>query len=74
MDAVKDLIIFQIERHFKGYAKEMLCRLEELKESGDNINEDNYPFIRKRVLDGANDRIRELSSIMSKFDIEIKKD
>jgi len=46
--------------------------LEDLKEEGDNINDETFQRARKRVLDYGNDSIREIEETLERFDFKLK--
>jgi hypothetical protein len=86
----RDIIYFQIHRQIIGLAKDSLTLLDathgHIKELEGllvkmGINEEvygnsnwNYQKDRTRVLGKANDSIRELQSLISSFEIKLKKD
>lgn len=55
----KGLYVFQIERNYSNFYKNILFMFEELKNKG-RINQEEYQFYRKRILDLGNDASREL--------------
>lgn len=66
MDAaqVKDLLKFQIRRNILNLSKNFLTSLEEI--AAKSYNNVDYKKYRKNILDGANDRIRELEDFIDK--------
>ncbi len=85
----KDLVLFQINRKFKNFGRNVL---EKLQENHDyiksleqvlikmGINEENYSNSphqftkdRKFVLDRLNDALRELEELIGGFDIKLQK-
>jgi hypothetical protein len=71
-DAIKDITLFQIKRKITNIYKNFFFILEDLSDSGYNINDETYQKIRKRVLDNANDAVREIEESFSKLNITLK--
>jgi hypothetical protein len=71
-DPIKDMTLFQIKRKITSIYKNFFFILEDLSDSGYNINDETYQKIRKRVLDNANDAIREIEESFSKINITLK--
>jgi hypothetical protein len=71
-DPIKDITLFQIKRKITNIYKNFFFILEDLGNSGYNINDETYQKIRKRILDNANDAIREIEESFSKLNISIK--
>jgi len=71
-DPIKDMTLFQIKRKITSIYKNFFFILEDLSDSGYNINDEAYQKIRKRVLDNANDAIREIEENFSKINITLK--
>ena len=71
-DPIKDITLFQIKRKITNIYKNFFFILEDLSDSGYNINDETYQKIRTRVLDNANDAIREIEESFSKLNISIK--
>jgi len=71
-DPIKDMTLFQIKRKITNIYKNFFFILEDLGDSGYNINDETYQKIRKRILDNANDAIREIEESFSKLNISIK--
>jgi hypothetical protein len=71
-DPIKDITLFQIKRKIINIYKNFFFILEDLGDSGYNINDETYQKIRKRILDNANDAIREIEESFSKLNISIK--
>ena len=71
-DPIKDMTLFQIKRKITSIYKNFFFILEDLGDSGYNINDEKYQKIRKRVLDNANDAIREIEESFSKLNISLK--
>ena len=55
----KDLYVFQIERNYSNFYKNILFMFEELRNKK-KISQEEYQFYRKRILDLGNDASREL--------------
>jgi hypothetical protein len=71
-DPIKDMTLFQIKRKITSIYKNFFFILEDLGDSGYNINNETYQKIRKRVLDNANDAVREIEESFSKINITLK--
>lgn len=71
-DPIKDITLFQIKRKITNIYKNFFFILEDLGDSGYNINDETYQKIRKRILDNANDAIREIEESFSKLNISLK--
>jgi len=71
-DPIKDMTLFQIKRKITSIYKNFFFILEDLSDSGYNINDETYQKIRKRVLDNANDAVREIEENFSKINITLK--
>ena len=71
-DPIKDMTLFQIKRKITSIYKNFFFILEDLSDSGYNINDEAYQKILKRVLDNANDAIREIEENFSKINITLK--
>jgi len=71
-DPIKDMTLFQIKRKITSIYKNFFFILEDLSDFGYNINDEAYQKIRKRVLDNANDAIREIEENFSKINITLK--
>jgi len=71
-DPIKDMTLFQIKRKITSIYKSFFFILEDLSDSGYNINSETYQKIRKRVLDNANDAVREIEESFSKINITLK--
>ena len=71
-DPIKDITLFQIKRKITNIYKNFFFIIEDLGDSGYNINDEKYQKIRKRVLDNANDAIREIEESFSKLNISLK--
>lgn len=71
-DPIKDMTLFQIKRKITGIYKNFFFILEDLSDSGYNINDETYQKIRKRVLDNANDAVREIEESFTKINITLK--
>jgi hypothetical protein len=71
-DPIKDITLFQIKRKITNIYKNFFFILEDLSDSGYNINNETYQKIRKRVLDNANDAVREIEESFNKLNITLK--
>jgi hypothetical protein len=71
-DPIKDMTLFQIKRKITNIYKNFFFILEDLGDSGYNINDETYQKIRKRVLDNANDAVREIEENFTKINITLK--
>lgn len=72
MEKASDYIKFKIAQRIKSLYKNYLFLLEDLREGGDNISEEKFALLRKRVLDHGNDCVRELIEDIDKLDMFIK--
>jgi hypothetical protein len=71
-DPIKDMTLFQIKRKITSIYKNFFFILEDLGDSGYNINDETYQKIRKRILDNANDAVREIEENFTKINITLK--
>lgn len=71
-EKIKELALFQIKRKITNIYKNFFFILEDLSDSGYNINDENYQKIRKRILDNANDAIREIEDYFNNLNINLK--
>ena len=71
-DALKDITLFQIKRKITNVYKNFFFILEDLGDSGYNINDETYQKIRKRVLDNANDAFRDIEESFTRLNITLK--
>lgn len=69
---IKDLTLFQVKRKITNIYKNFFFILEDLNDSGYNINDETYQKIRKRILDNANDALREIEENFTKINITLK--
>ncbi len=69
-DKGRDFIKFHHKRKTINLCKSFLFLLEDLK--GEALTEENYQKVRKRVLDGGNDAIREFDEHLESFEIKIR--
>jgi hypothetical protein len=69
---IKDLTLFQVKRKITNIYKNFFFILEDLSDSGYNINDETYQKIRKRILDNANDAVREIEENFTKINITLK--
>lgn len=63
---------FHIEKDVKSLYKSFLLLIEDLEQRGYKFNEDDFKYIRKKILDKGNETIRELEIEVDKFDIKLK--
>jgi hypothetical protein len=66
------MTLFQIKRKITNIYTNFFFILEDLGDSGYNINDETYQKIRKRILDNANDAVREIEENFSKINITLK--
>jgi hypothetical protein len=71
-DKIKEFALFQVRRKITNIYKNFFFILEDLQDNGYNINDETYTKIRKRILDHANDAIRELEEQFQALDIKLK--
>ncbi len=71
-DKIKEFALFQVRRKITNIYKNFFFIIEDLRDNGYNINDETYTKIRKRVLDHANDAIRELEEQFQALDIKLK--
>jgi hypothetical protein len=71
-DPIKDMTLFQIKRKITNIYKNFFFILEDLTDSGYNINDETYQKMRKRILDNANDAVREIEENFTKLNITLK--
>jgi len=71
-DPIKDMTLFQIKRKITNIYKNFFFILEDLGDSGYNMNDETYQKIRKRILDNANDAVREIEENFTKINITLK--
>jgi hypothetical protein len=71
-DPIKDMTLFQIKRKITNIYKNFFFILEDLTDSGYNINDETYQKMRKRILDNANDAVREIEENFTKINITLK--
>lgn len=69
---IKELALFQVKRKITNIYKNFFFILEDLSDNGYNINEEVYQKIRKRILDNANDAIREIEEYFNNLEVKIK--
>lgn len=65
----REYLEFKSRQHVSQLFKSLLFILEDLKESN-RINEAEYAYVRKRILDVGNDKIREFKEELDKFEIK----
>lgn len=66
-----DYIEFQLKRNVTVLFKNFLVLLEDLRDYN-NISEEEYQKLRKKVLSNSNDCIRELTQTISQFNFQLK--
>jgi hypothetical protein len=71
-DTIKEMTLFQIKRKITNIYKNFFFILEDLADSGYNINDEIYQKMRKRVLDNANDAFREIEENFTKLNVTLK--
>jgi predicted esterase YcpF (UPF0227 family) len=71
-EKIKEMTLFQVKRKITSIYKNFFFILEDLSNSGYNINDETYQKIRKRVLDNANDAIREIEDYFNNLKINLK--
>ena len=69
-DKGRDFIKFHHRRKTINLCKSFLLLLEDMK--NENLTEEKYQKVRKRVLDGGNDSIREFEEHLENFSIGIR--
>ena len=70
-----EFIKFQINRKVINLYKTFFIILEDLQEQGFlKMSSASYTRVRKKVLDGGNDCIREIEDYLEKLDVSIKDD
>jgi len=71
--SLEDFVKFQINRKVINLYKTFFIILEDLQENGFlKMSSASYSRIRKKILDGGNDCIREIEDYIEKLDITIK--
>ena len=71
-NTIKDITLFQIKRKITNIYKNFFFILEDLSDSGYNIKDETYQKIRKRILDNANDAVREIEESFDKLNVTLK--
>ncbi len=69
-DKAREFIKFHHKRKTINLCKSFLLLLEDQK--GETITEEKYQKIRKRILDGGNDAIREFEEHLNNFIVNIR--
>lgn len=69
-DKGSDFIKFHHRRKTINLCKSFLLLLEDMK--NETLTEEKYQKVRKRVLDGGNDSIREFEEHLESFNINIR--
>jgi hypothetical protein len=70
-DQLKGLLLLQIKRRIISFAKSQIILLEDLRDKY-NLPKEVHDLNRKRVLDTANDSIREIEETLENLPITIK--
>lgn len=65
-DKQKQLYLFQIDRNYSSFYKNVLFMFEDLRDK-DKITSDEYQRLRKRILDLGNDSSRQLKDYSEIF-------
>lgn len=65
-DKQKQLYLFQIDRNYSSFYKNVLFMFEDLRDK-DKITNDEYQRLRKRILDLGNDSSRQLKDYSEIF-------
>ena len=72
---LEEFVKFQINRKVINLYKTFFIILEDLQEQGFlKMSSASYSRVRKKVLDGGNDCIREIEDYLEKLDVSIKDD
>ena len=70
-----EFVKFQINRKVINLYKTFFIILEDLQEQGFlTMSSASYNRVRKKILDGGNDCIREIEDYLEKLDVSIKDD
>ena len=70
-----EFVKFQINRKVINLYKTFFIILEDLQEQGFlKMSSASYNRVRKKILDGGNDCIREIEDYLEKLDVSIKDD
>jgi hypothetical protein len=72
MQGLKDILLFQVNRHFISNAKNSLSIFEDLIIEGHQFSPEKLKQIRKKILDSSNDSIRDIEKNFEKVEIELK--
>ena len=73
-NSLEEFVKFQINRKVINLYKSFFVILEDLQAQGFlKMSSASYNRIRKKILDGGNDCIREVEEYLEKLDINIKK-
>lgn len=67
-----DYLKFHAARSITNLFKNYLALFEVLEERGYRFGEEDYKFVRKKILDYGNNTIRELNGEIDKFDILLR--
>ncbi len=72
---LEEFVKFQINRKVINLYKTFFIILEDLQEQGFlKMSSASYNRVRKKILDGGNDCIREIEDYLEKLDVSIKDD
>lgn len=69
---LQEYIQFQLSRKVTHLYKNFLFILEDLRDNGYDISDEDYQRARKRILDHGNDTIREIEECLKDLDIRLK--
>lgn len=72
-EKVKDFLKFQIRRNVTNLFKGFLLILEDLQDENISFSDHVYQKYRKRILDDANDKLREIEDTLNNLEIGFKK-
>jgi hypothetical protein len=68
----KDFVKFHAKRRIVNLYKNFLVILEDLQQDGQNLSDERYQRVRKKILDAGNDAYREIEEILDKTEIRLK--
>lgn len=71
MSKEQEYLNFQVKRKVTALFKNIFFLLEDLQKENKDFSKEKYEHIRKRVLDYANDTIRDLQTDINQFNIHI---
>lgn len=72
MQGLKDILLFQVNRHFISNAKNSLSIFEDLILEGYQFSPEKLKQIRKKILDSSNDSIRDIEKNFEKVEFSLK--